>query len=139
VKDLEARGHMRVERSRNGSKNNPNHYHPNIWRTAGGDIVSLGGDHVLPRVGTQGTPEPMNEPTREPTIRNISREDKIGGRGSGDISKPIGQPQYRLDGIGPRRLVQTSEVMEILGIVPRVGRASRWPRGWVTDGNPCGE
>src|SRR5215467_4538788 len=29
VKDLEARGHMRVVRSRNGSKNNPNHYHPN--------------------------------------------------------------------------------------------------------------
>ena len=33
VKALEQRGHMRVVRSRNGSKNNPNHYHLNILRT----------------------------------------------------------------------------------------------------------
>jgi hypothetical protein len=73
VKDLEARDHMRVVRSRNGTKNNPNHYHPNIWRTGVVSDRTLAGVNLDTRVVSNRTPEPMNEPTREPTIRR--RED----------------------------------------------------------------
>jgi hypothetical protein len=75
VKDLETRDHMRVVRSRNGSKNNPNHYHPNIWRTGVVSDRTLGGVNLNTRVVSNRTPEPMNEPTREPTIRR--REDTL--------------------------------------------------------------
>jgi hypothetical protein len=113
VKDLEARKHMRVVRSRRGSKNNPNSYHPNIWRTEGGATVSLGRDHVPPRVGTHISPEPLNEPTTEPLNIRKGREDFV-WRGS-QFEKPkhpLAKPNFR-------RLVPISEVMEALGIVPR--------------------
>jgi hypothetical protein len=67
VKDLEARGHLRVVRSRNGSKNNSNRYHLNIWR-ADGVVQHLHQGSVKPvtRVVQHMSPEPMNEPTSEP-------------------------------------------------------------------------
>jgi hypothetical protein len=94
AKALERAGHMRVVRSRNGTKNNPNHYHPNIWATMG--VVPkriLDSPQAGTRVVPRQTPEPMNEPTKEPTIRNINGEDKIGGRGSGGIPDSLGQPK----------------------------------------------
>src|SRR5262249_45483098 len=121
-----------------------NHYHPNIWRTGGEDTVSPGGDHVLPMVGTQGTPEPMNEPMREPPIRRISEELKLVGEEERKTKKdrespyPLAKPQYRLDGIGPRRLVPTSEVMEFWGLFRAPRRVSRHG-DWVTAPNPSGE
>jgi hypothetical protein len=69
VKALERRDHMRVVRSRNGRKNNPNHYHPNIWRTGVLSAVTVGTVTDDTRVLSAVTPEPMNEPMREPTIR----------------------------------------------------------------------
>ena len=69
VKQLEALGHMRVVRSRNGSKNNPNHYHPNIWGTGVVSERPLPSVKLTTRVVSNRPPEPMNEPMREPTIR----------------------------------------------------------------------
>jgi hypothetical protein len=66
VKALEARGHVRVVRSRNGRKNNPNHYHPNIWRTEVGAATHLGRCTDAPWVGAALHPEPMSEPMNEP-------------------------------------------------------------------------
>jgi hypothetical protein len=116
VKALEQRGHMRVVRSRNGSKNAPNHYHPNLWttQTPNNGVVTTsrpGGVQIDTRVVTQGVPEPMNEPMREPLKR---RKEESVWRG-GQVEKPkhpLAKPHFR-------RLVPTSEVMEILGIVPR--------------------
>jgi hypothetical protein len=91
VKDLEVSGHMRVVRSRNGAKNNANHYHMNIWRTGGGATAAPGGAAYDTRVVRHMTPEPMNEPMKEPLIRKISGGNKIGGRGSG--TNPLAQPK----------------------------------------------
>jgi hypothetical protein len=84
VKALEGRGHMRIVRSRNGSKNHPNHYHPNIWRTGVVAAVPLGRCTDATRVVAAVPPEPMNEPMKEPPIRRISTRFKngLGGRGS---------------------------------------------------------
>jgi len=118
VKALEQAGHMRVVRSRNGSKNNSNHYHPNVWAnqaTTLGVVTNLtpGSVKADTRVVSKLTPEPTNEPTREPlSIRKgrfVWRADKA----------DIAQPKASLTKPSFRRLVPTSEVMEILGIVPR--------------------
>jgi hypothetical protein len=100
VKALEARGHLRVVRSRNGRKNNPNHYHPNIWRTEVGAATHRGMCTPAQRVGAALHTEPMNEPMKEPLIRRISTGFKngLGGRGSEgkaegrDNPHPIAQP-----------------------------------------------
>lgn len=99
VASLERGGHMRVVRSRNGKKNNVNHYHPNVWatqQTTAGVVtaVTLGSDKRDTRVVTRLSPEPTNEPTREPLIRDINSEIKNGERGSnGNQPNDLGQPK----------------------------------------------
>jgi len=98
VKALERAGHMRVVRSRNGSKNNPNHYHPNAWAnqmTTPGVVtrVTLGSDRRDTGVVTSLSPEPTSEPTKEPTIRDLGSDNKNGGRGSGETVESLGQPK----------------------------------------------
>jgi len=48
--------------------------------------------------------------------KRLSEEER---KVEGENPPPLAQPKYPLDGVGPRRLVPTSEVMEILGVVPR--------------------
>src|SRR5262249_13389302 len=85
---------------RNGSKNNPNHYHPNILRTGVVAAVPLGSGSHATRVVAAVPPEPMNEPMKEPPIRR-SEEYKIGleateeKRSGEEVGKPSprGQPK----------------------------------------------
>ena len=113
VKALERGGHMRVVRIRKGSKNQPNHYHPNILRTGVVASVPLGSGSPATRVVAAVPPEPMNEPMREPLNLRKGREE-FAWRGS-KVERPkhtLGKPNFR-------SLVPISEVMETLGIVPR--------------------
>jgi hypothetical protein len=116
VSALERAKHLRVVRVRQGTKNCPNHYHPNLWitqeATEGVVTTSRSSSHNgVTRVVTTGLPEPTNEPTREPLS---IRKERFVWRES-----PIAQPKASPAKPSFRRLVPTSEVMEILGVVPR--------------------
>src|SRR5262249_19289459 len=71
AKALERQGHRRVVGMRNGRKTHPNHYPPKILRTGVVAAAPLGSGSPATRVVAAVPPEPMNEPMREPTIRNI--------------------------------------------------------------------
>jgi hypothetical protein len=93
VSDLEERKHLRVVRSKNGTRHAPNHYHVNISRIEGVTPAVTGVTPVGTRVLPPGVPEPMNEPMREPTIRKKREEYKFGGRGRRKSVRLIGQPK----------------------------------------------